>query len=237
MLNSLFRCTFTGVDEFTSLEKLKELSHKYSFVEWGVLISTSENKRFNGYRYPSREWLEENIIKLAEISYFTGAGLALHICGGETKKLLEQQNDSLAIKLIEKLSVSNRVQINFCYKNNQVKQLEDLCLRFNKIQFITQHNNCNKDLFEKISAPNHQILFDESGGKGLISKKWNDRLPNKICGYAGGLGEDNIEYQVEKIKSLSNKAFWIDMESKIRTNDKLDLEVCENILKKLMLIN
>ncbi len=45
-----FRCTLTGVDEFTDLSKLEEISFCYPFVEWGVLLSSSENRLENGKR-------------------------------------------------------------------------------------------------------------------------------------------------------------------------------------------
>jgi len=37
MKNKLnFKCTFTGVDELSSIDKIKELSTVFPFVEWGV---------------------------------------------------------------------------------------------------------------------------------------------------------------------------------------------------------
>lgn len=222
-----FKCTFTGVDEFTDLGKLAEISKCYPFVEWGILLSTSENKFLNGHRYPSVDWLKENMPKLKEISQETGCSIALHVCGGETKKLLSQSSDSVALDLIDYV---NRVQINFAYKENQVSELESLCEKFNDKVFITQHNNKNEDLYLKIKANNHQVLFDASGGRGIEAKSWDVSLPSKVCGYAGGLGLDNIDRQFIQIYSVAGDSYWIDMEGKIRTNDKLDLIICENIL-------
>ncbi len=225
-----FKCTFTGVDEFTSLESIKSISEKYPFVEWGVLLSTSENRALNGYRYPSVEWLMTNLPKLNEVSKQAGCSIALHVCGGETKKLLSQDESSVALKLIEYV---NRVQINFVYKESQVKELEELCQKFPNKVFITQHNQKNADLYVKVKSSNHQVLFDASGGRGIDCETWLPALEGKVCGYAGGLGLDNIQSQFEKIKAVAADIFWIDMEGKIRVDDKLNLEICEKILKEI----
>lgn len=224
---SNFKCTFTGVDEFTDLDNIAEISKCYPFVEWGVLLSTSESRVFNGNRYPSIYWLKENMPKLKAISQETGCSIALHVCGGETKKLLSQEEDSVGLALIDCV---NRIQINFAYKENQVNELESLCKRFEDKIFITQHNSNNKDLYLKIKSKNHQVLFDSSGGRGVEPKSWEMSLPSKVCGYAGGLGLDNIDRQFIQIYSVAGDKYWIDMEGKIRTDDKLDLIVCENIL-------
>jgi phosphoribosylanthranilate isomerase len=230
MENKWFRCTFTGVDEFTSLAKIKELSIKYPFVEWGVLLSTSENRSRNGHRYPSLDWLNENLPKLQSIAKESKASIALHVCGKETKLLLENKEDSQALNF---LPYVNRIQINFVCKNKQEQELENLCENFPNTKFITQHNEANKDLHKKIKSVNHQILFDASGGRGIKTEVWPQPFNDKVCGYAGGLGLENIEQDFENIKNLAFSHFWIDMEGRIRTEDKLDLDICEKILEKV----
>lgn len=225
--NTLLRCTFTGVDEKSSLEQISNLSQAYPFVEWGVLLSTSENSPLGKNRYPSIDWLNENLPKLKNIADTYGSSIALHVCGKETKELLAQTENSIALKL---LPFVNRIQINFFYKEPQIEQLENLCKNFPHITFITQHNNKNFDLYKKVFSTNHQVLFDQSGGKGIETKEWESPLENKICGYAGGLGPNNISEQFVSIQNITDRPFWIDMEGKIRTHDLLDLELCRKVL-------
>lgn len=232
--NKLFRCTFTGVDEESSLDKIKELSLEFPFVEWGVLLSTSENTPFGRNRYPSVTWLNENLPKLKEIANSTDASIALHVCGKETKKLLKRTEDSVALSLLQFV---NRIQINFAYKEKQVAELENLCLDFPHIKFITQQNKANADLHEKIHADNHQVLFDQSGGRGIETTQWSAALGNKTFGYAGGLGLDNVEQQLNNIKKVANRQFWIDSEGKLRVDDLLNLDICEKILKKVSVLS
>lgn len=228
--NTLLRCTFTGVDEKSSFEEITNLTQEFPFVEWGVLLSTSANSSFGQNRYPSLNWLNENLPKLKNIVDTYGSSIALHVCGKETKELLAQTENSVALSL---LPYVNRVQINFLYKEYQVEQLENLCKSFPHINFITQHNNRNADLYKKVFSPNHQVLFDQSGGRGIETTEWEVPLENKICGYAGGLGPQNINEQFSLIKSVADRPFWIDMEGKIRTEDILDLILCKQVLSKV----
>ncbi len=222
------KCTFTGLDEFTNLNELEEVTKKYPFVEWGILLSTSDNKSFTDFRYPSVDFLLEKVPKIFEITKKYNSSLALHVCGKETKLLLEGSEISVARKLINSV---NRVQINFAYKEKQVQELSSLCSLYENVNFITQHNIKNNDLYLKIKNKNHQILFDTSGGRGIETEIWLEQLPEKKCGYAGGLGLDNIQVQLDHITKVGIDNFWIDMEGKIRVDGKLSLNICEEILK------
>ena len=229
-MTNLKRCTFTGVDNQTSLSCLHELSIQYSFVEWGVLYSTSEGGMFSQNRYPAHSWLEKNIPELKTMSLSTGSSIALHVCGSAVKALLNEEEEFLE-HLIDYV---NRVQINFIFKPAKLAALEKLFLRFPHIKFITQHNPANAKLADLISHPSHQVLFDMSGGRGIEADKWDKPLAGKVCGYAGGIGPDNVLKQLKSIDLLNEHTeFWIDMEGKVREHDWFDLKKCEEVLKKI----
>jgi len=45
-------------------------------------------------------------------------------------------------------------------------------------------------------------------------------MPGMVCGYAGGLGPDNLKKELAKIHRLAgSRAYWVDMETKLRTDD------------------
>lgn len=71
-----------------------------------------------------------------------------------------------------------------------------------------------------------QWLHDESGGRGQVPQQ---RPPNPgfLVGYAGGISATNVK---DVCNELTGE-YWIDMESSIRTNDRLDLQKCEDICK------
>lgn len=225
MMN-LQHCTFTGVDEATSIEDLASLSSLYPFIEWGFLFSTSESSAFGRNRYPSIQWFKDNLPTISHIAKLTGVSLALHVCGKETKNLLGQKTSAV----MDFLPFFNRVQINFRYKDHKLEDLENLLNAYPEINFITQHNRNNIDLYEKLTNPNHQVLFDSSGGRGIATTEWLPPLPHKTCGYAGGLGPETIHEQLQNIhKVVKDDKFWIDMEGHLRTDDKLDLNKCNAV--------
>ena len=51
-------------------------------------------------------------------------------------------------------------------------------------------------------------------------------MPDRRCGYAGGLGPDNLKAELEYLDYFlpENTVIWIDMETNVRTNAKLDLD-------------
>jgi hypothetical protein len=74
-------------------------------------------------------------------------------------------------------------------------------------------------------------LFDQSGGKGQSPRSWPRPLPFTHCGFAGGISPESIQKTVEELKNVPGQTFWLDMESKIRVNDRFDLETVYKILK------
>lgn len=135
-----------------------------------------------------------------------------------------------------------RVQLNF----NQTEKPVDLNLlkvilnRYPEMQVITQHNEENASLWEALTGhPNHAVLFDASGGRGILEKQWPTPLPGVACGYAGGLGPNNIRQELSKISTnIQDGNFWVDMESSLRIIDeegfdKLDIFKCEACLVRV----
>jgi hypothetical protein len=68
----------------------------------------------------------------------------------------------------------------------------------------------------------------------VLAKEWPKPLEDVLCGYAGGLGPDNIEAQLELIsKAVGNREIWVDMETHVRSNDdqRFDLDKVEKVLE------
>jgi len=84
------------------------------------------------------------------------------------------------------------------------------------------------------------ILYDASFGGGKVAAQYAPPLyPGIRQGYAGGLGPDNIEGELEKIRAAQidqNAEIWIDAEGKLQNRDKktLDLSKAELFYKKIM---
>jgi len=215
--------TLTGVDETTSLDSVVELSAQFPFVEWGVLYSPS--KAGKGGRYPS----VESALQILQFLRENDVSTAVHLCGGGVVGALDGR-DGNALALAE---LAGRVQLNF----NQARQSLDLSTvdaladRLGK-PVITQHNQANETVHLHLASPFHQVLFDASGGRGTRPEQWPNMLPGIRCGFAGGLGPENVVRELDRIAEASHGyPFWIDMETSLRDReDRFDLAVCEEVL-------
>ena len=203
-------CTLTGVDGFTSLEDLGVLASEFPFVEFGFLYSPS--RQGTPGRYPSVVTLQRILGKLPSHIH-----VALHACGQGVSDFLV--GESVARELGEMVkSRSGRVQLNFNYSRGQIDigELNAFIERF-EAPVIIQHNHSNAECVMALTAANRSVLFDESGGRGKSPDQWPRSLPGACCGYAGGLGPDNLRQQLPKIQDAAGGLpYWIDMESSLR---------------------
>ena len=89
-----------------------------------------------------------------------------------------------------------------------------------------------KQFLEEGSPEGMSYLIDFSGGRGLDTPVEVVNVPGVHIGYAGGIGPGNVG---QKLRSLlvypSDGEFWIDMETRVRTDEKFDLDKVEGVLK------
>ncbi|MCZ7860839.1 hypothetical protein O9X98_05430 [Agrobacterium salinitolerans] len=220
-------CTFTGVDSKTDLSRVAELSALYPFLEFGVLLSrTPEDK---DPRYPAFAEIERIVETLSGKSK-----LALHVCGravGEFVRIPED-GDYLG-RDIENLVGAGigRIQLNFNFERAglSLRELNGAVLRTGA-KVITQHFLANSAVSEGISERNHHVLYDASGGRGVVAAGYEKPFAGKYTGYAGGIGPENVVEAVTAIQAvIGDNDVWIDMESRIRTDGYLDLDKCEKV--------
>lgn len=228
MHHNLTHITLTGVDERTNLVALEALSERYPLVEWGILYSPK--RQGQGGRYPSVALIERILATHAPASR-----LALHICGSGVQNLLDAAPCEIGlVRAVE--ARGGRVQLNFNQTADglNLDAMAALLDRFQTVPFITQHNHGNSAVWTRLSAhTNHRVLFDASGGRGVEPESWPVPIPNVLCGYAGGLGPDNLHEALPAISAAAQSLpFWIDMEGKLRTEeDVFDLTLAESALK------
>lgn len=224
----LMYCTLTGVDEHTSLSELWELRSRFPFAEFGVLFSRS---RAGTGRYPGIEWIR----RLAQIlaADADAPQFALHVCGRAVHELLEDPFGTSEVATIAQHFP--RIQLNLDARTTNIDQLRNH-LRCNPNQtVVTQHNQANASLHSVLVEPNHAVLFDESGGRGISREAWPAVLRGKSCGYAGGLGPANIAQELPRIFQASGGApFWIDAEGRLRDDeDRFSLTIASDYLDQV----
>lgn len=231
------KITMTGVDENTNFHKLVAISKDNSEVEWGFLYSPKQQG--GPGRYPSVYFLKKALALLP-----SPVQTALHVCGKGVNDILT--GEPVATALVDVLSArSGRLQLNFNHRKRPV-DLQAL-VRFisdhPRLQVITQIHDGNSDVQPGLlkilgSTPaNHALLFDSSGGRGQVATLLEAPRYGIHCGYAGGIGPDNIIERVTSINAVvGNLDTWIDMESSLRTitdgTGRFDLQKCLTTIER-----
>jgi len=217
----LTRVSITGADDHVSFAELKRLNKAYPFVEWAILFYPG---RAGEARNPSEPWRHEFYHECLS------ATKAAHVCASGIEQLARFP------LLWTELEQFDRVQLNFKRKyldDTVLSMLRDVVLQDPHRSYITQENPFNEGITDLMkNVPHHEILFDSSLGKGLSPAKWPTPVPGRLCGYAGGLGPDNLAEALPKIAEAAGaRNFWIDMESGVRTDNELDLAKVEAVLE------
>lgn len=224
------KVTITGADDNVNQLRLKELSEKFPFVEWGILFTSSKLAK---QRYPSIDWiaalLDHNV------------PLSAHFCGWWSKQVLEESNMILIHNLTEQFK---RVQLNYNFNTNK-----GILINFEPIvkiakenpdrSIIFQYNKSNKPILDFLAVNNTpdniNFLYDSSGGRGTeiesIGYPIHTGSKTFYTGYSGGLNLTNIVNVCDLIEQCPNEnECWIDLESGARTNNEFDLYLVEAIL-------
>jgi hypothetical protein len=195
--------TFTGADDETSVTGMRDLSASYP-IEWGILFSPQ--RQGNEPRYPSR----------SAIARFEASGLRLaaHLCGGHSVRIMDRQ----APVVPADLATFSRIQVN--HSNPDPARIAEFSATYGR-RCIAQSRSLEFPGDERVDW-----LFDASGGRGMSPLFW-PKHPGRPVGYAGGLGPDNVEAAVGVIGAEST--YWIDMESRIREDDRFSLNLVEKV--------
>lgn len=233
-------CTITGADDNTDITDLLGLQEEYPFLEMGILISET---RQGTPRYPSEEWIACLHEDLNQDGF--GFNIALHLCGKVAPKLILNQRMEKVTGLVNSYEWQHPVGESFRYQFNLTqKTLEEISpAEFRRrtglkglSQIILQYKEKTAetvfDLVHECLPGKIALLVDESGGTG----KDITVLPTFqgiFTGYAGGLGPDNIEEIVYALASDKPGMYWLDMETNVRTDDGLDLDKVERVLKTI----
>lgn len=219
----LTRVTITGADDGVDPNALIELSAKYPFVEWGILMSES---RRGLPRYPSETW----IARLVDVTFGEDVKLSAHFCGHIARETLGGERKWL-------YGAFDRVQLNgyrelthqFRSMAYQLPKPPEFILQARDRETLT---NAHRDA---PFIPRGSVLVDPSGGRGSADTSlWSffDQTAESV-GFAGGICVDNIEDVIGQTNRIRNSDMphWIDMESGVRVNDQFSLALVEQILR------
>ena len=166
--------------------------------------------------------------------------LAGHLCGDRCKEVLVGKADF--VKKLAKLGFE-RVQVNATKANGvDSSRLSEMVPAFEasiravpEVEWIIQMNAETKNLWQPLlnlaSRPsNMSLLYDASCGMGVLAKSFDPPHSSVPCGYAGGIGPDNVVDVLTRLSKVTKSVkVWIDMESSLR--EKRDGVDCFSITK------
>lgn len=227
------RVTITGADDSTDFNWMNSITEQFPFVEWGILVSRSQ---MGSPRFPTMEWMD-NLRRYGD----PALKLSLHVCGRWVRDICAGDWRRLLSHIEGNLFTYDRIQLNFhgaIHTLNRTFYFEarKICDKYG-LELILQVDGANDALVGE--ARIHQVyavpLFDLSGGAGVVPGSWPMQPLDTYCGYAGGLGPDNILAEIDRIEKVTHGPIWIDMETKVRTRDNLalDCEAVESVLEQV----
>ena len=217
------RITFTGVDPSCSRAELFALLDADPRIELGFLYSVS---REGTGRYPPFAWIEDSARDIFHA--FGPRRAALHVCGRARGDLIDGKGLAFDCWSFQ------RVQLNGAFIGGQRDALRRFIADSAPDRCITQFD-ANPQLHIEVGCSNHQVLFDASGGRGILRDAWPKAFQNNVCGYAGGLGPDNLRAELPRIAAVAGPDYWVDMEGSLRDGeDHFDIEKARRALDAIL---
>lgn len=228
MSMNLVRVTITGADDSIEPEALLPLAKRYPFLEIALLFSA---KRGGTVRFPSQDWLGRLGAIAANVAPLN---LSAHLCGDLVRNVCIGSWGP-ADAQVRFQHLFRRVQLNFHAEPHDIGGLFIDGFRGRPQQVIFQYDGVNNRIFHL--ARSHGVdavpLFDLSHGAGVLPGSWPAPI-EPYCGYAGGLGPDNLAEQLPRIaKAAGDVPFWIDCETRVRSDKdrQFDLAKAERFLE------
>lgn len=203
---------FTGLDDPARIGDLRALSARYP-IEWGVLVDDAQTARA---LFPDAD-------KRRQFATAGGLRLAAHVCGEQAGRIANAP-ETVTVDL----TGYQRIQVNHSFAGSSPAQVDNTC-RFGRVHGVRTMLQCSA-AFPRDNRLDW--LFDTSFGTGASPSAW-PALPENgpFCGYSGGIGPANVRAVLAAIDAPDGALYWIDMESGVRTEGRLDLDKCEAVCR------
>lgn len=204
--------TFTGVDRADLVPAMLALSARYP-IEWGVLFDRAQE---GAPLFPDAE--VRRALQAAPLR------LSAHLCGGAARGVVEG-----GVVDID-LAGFSRIQINHGRAGSSDAEIAHSA-RFAASRGIRAALQC-QGAFPRDGRVDW--LYDVSFGTGVQPSAWPAIDAGQLfCGYSGGLGPATVRTTLAAMPVAQGAAYWIDMESGVRTDNRFDLAKCEAVCRSV----
>jgi len=225
----------TGWDETVSPKDVVSFLEKYPYAAAGIHFS---EERRGEKRHPREPWVQELETEVKKLTMTTPYPLHLDAHLGNKWSLQVASGDTDILGDVIDLTIFQRIQLNHIGKAQPQAFLEGI-QHFPNTTFIVSRSRTTEEfcaavdkLVTEQGITNVSFLFDSSWGQGETPEAWPEVSEGTPCGYAGGLGPDNLSAELEKLKETSKgQEVWVDMESKLRSkSDLFSVGRCEQCM-------
>ena len=229
---SFLGVTFAGLDESADLEKLKEIRSLYFTVEWGIRLAVEHRGREAGF--PDIDWMRRLAPEL---------NLSAHLRGKSASDFLQGDDTELMVHYGACWPRFRRIQIDSPKAIDAVAipKLVRLIEKNPEKQIVFRVREQNLDIADALVTRGIPCatLFDQSEAQDPAQKKWPKGVKRFAgCGYAGGLGPDNIYKQLSPILNAAQSAerWWVEIDSSLGTTedgrDVFSLASCKRTIRE-----
>lgn len=212
----LTHVTFTGVDEFTDIAGLIEISRRYPFVEFGILVGGESGEK--------KDWFADVPALLKELDK-SGTRLSAHICGSLAREIVRSgEFGDYRKECGFRSDLFKRCQLNVAGVEN-VKPARFLYLPFSIEEVIVQQTarevRSGNSLYGHFANYNPRCtLVVDCCADGRFS---GVDLPR--VGYGLGITVENVFDTLMDISVCPQvREFWIDLGAGVRSDGRFDLE-------------
>jgi hypothetical protein len=229
--------TATGADDSIDPKDLKRLQEEFSFVEWGILVSEA---KVGGRRFPSEEWIAElcgdpTTMHGKELGPEAKLNISVHLCGRYVRQVCKGNFGWTRGWVKKLLEMAQRVQLNFHARSHQILNIpyvaEVIRKQWPEKQVILQADGVNNHIAVNLhdAGCDVALLYDRSGGAGILPDTWPRPDHDLYCGYAGGLSAGNVVEQLEliyeQVNAVHDLPVWIDAETHLRSEDNATFSI------------
>ena len=232
--------TFTGVDEHTDFGRIIEISQTYPRVEFAVLVGSQTPKasysKGNGI-FPGLSVV--NLLKFLGRECPLKVHVAIHLCGFWSRSALrlgEPSGETIDLcKGFGRVQINLHADVGYPAGIHTPSSAAASCL-------VRVLPGCESVIFQHRdttwnSVPTDhygvEYLFDRSEGRGREAfDEWPEPIsaPKRV-GYAGGIGPHNVVQAMKFVNRYPESRLWLDMENRVRTDGRFDLDKVEKVCR------